>query len=69
MSQCELRRTSADGLVALFATLSERAAVNSTHYIWEVPNRGAIDRCETAASTIKLALGWVPFDVIGYDHG
>ncbi|WP_323670985.1 hypothetical protein [Candidatus Poriferisodalis multihospitum] len=40
-----------------------------THFTWELPNQRAIDRCETAATTIRFALGAAPFDWIGYDHG
>jgi len=34
-----------------------------------LPNRHAIGRCERAATTIRFALGAVPFAAIGYDHG
>ena len=45
------------------------APETSTHFTWELPNQRAIDGCETAATTIRFALGAVPFDWIGYDHG
>ena len=55
-------------LVALCNANQPGVTATSAHYTWELPNRWAIDRCETAANTIKRALGAVPFGWIGYDH-
>ena len=55
-------------LVALCKANQDDAPETSRHYKWELQNQRAIDRCEIAASTIRRALGAVPFSWIGSDY-